>query len=232
MAISVAIIPARGGSKRIPRKNIKLFCGKPLITWTIEKVLECNVFDRIIVSTDDEEIADIAKKAGAEVPFMRPAALSGDHATTAVVVDHAIEWLINEGKDVDYVCNIYPGSVFIQSAFVNQAFKLVKENEYDSVLSVCEFNYPIQRALVTNPRNTIEFMNPQYALTRTNDLETTYHDAAMFCWVKVQAFRTSKTMITENTSSVVIPRKYVIDIDTPEDFEIAEALFKVHHGIK
>lgn len=225
MSSKVAIIPARGGSKRIPRKNIKSFCGKPMILWTLEKLQEFKIFDRIIVSTDDEEIAAISREAGVDVPFMRPDELADDFATTAVVLEHAIEWLAKNDIAYDYACCAYPTSVFVTEDALKAGLRAVEEEQYDSAMAVCSFSYPIQRSLSVNDAGCLEFMQPDFALARSNDLPEAFHDAAMFYWLNASVFLKTKTILGEKTAPVYVSRKHVVDIDTAEDFDFAESLF-------
>lgn len=172
--MNVAIIPARGGSKRIPRKNIKEFCGKPMIAWSIEAAQQSGVFDRIIVSTDDEEIAEVARKYGAEVPFMRPEELSNDFAGTIPVIHHATDWLINHGGAVDFVCCIYATAPFIRPADIVRGLATLREQQGDYAFTVSKFPYPIQRALKVSSEQHISMFSPDMFHVRSQDLEESW----------------------------------------------------------
>jgi N-acylneuraminate cytidylyltransferase len=225
----VAVIPARGGSKRIPRKNIKEFCGKPMIAWSIDAARKPGLFDRVIVSTDDREIAAIAESLGAEVPFMRPPELSDDHAGTSVVIAHAIEWLRQQGMNPDLVCCIYATAPFISSDDLQLGFKLLQESGADFAFSVTSYAFPIQRAIRLTSGGRMEMFQPEHFTTRSQDLEEAYHDAGQFYWGKSDAWCSGKSIIGPNSIPIVIPRSRVQDIDTPEDWERAELMF---HALK
>ncbi len=225
--MNVAIIPARGGSKRIPRKNIKEFCGKPMIAWSIEAACKSGVFDRIIVSTDDEEIANISIKFGAEVPFIRPESLADDFSGTNAVVKHAIEELESQGNIIDLVCCIYATAPFIQVEDILRGYENLIENE-DAYFSfpVCEFPYPIQRALKLVHNNRIEMFQPEHFSSRSQDLVSSYHDAGQFYWGRRDAYLKNLITFKEYSIPIIIPRKRVIDLDTMEDWELAVIMSK------
>ncbi len=228
--MKVAIIPARGGSKRIPRKNIKEFCGKPMIAYSIQAALDSKLFDRVIVSTDDEEIATIAKQYGAEVPFIRPPELSDDYTTTIPVIAHAIKELQKE-EIVTVACCIYATAPFIQDNFLKEAYqKLISSNNSYS-FSVTSFPSPIQRALKLDETNHVEMFQPEHFNTRSQDLEEAYHDAGQFYFGTSNAWLNGEFFFTKHSSAIIIPRHFVQDIDTLEDFQRAELIYKVlHHG--
>jgi len=223
--MKIAVIPARGGSKRIPRKNIKEFCGNPMISWSIKAARESNLFDHIVVSTDDEEIAKIARDNGAETPFMRPANLADDHTPTVPVVAHAIESCIQFGWAVDYACCIYPGTPFLQVGDLVAAFELINDRAADFVFPVAEYAHPIQRAMRHMPNGNMQFISPQFELTRTQDLEKTYHDAGQFYWGTSSAWLEKKKMHTDGLG-MPIPNWRVVDIDSEDDWIRAEMIFK------
>lgn len=223
---ALCVIPARGGSKRIPRKNIREFCGKPIIAWSIEAAQKAGCFDRIIVSTDDSEIAAIAKKWGAEIPFMRPPELSDDMTATRPVVNHAIREIEKESGLPEFVCCIYATAVFLQSDDLQKGWKRVQENGVDFAFSVTSFPYPIQRALRVLQGGGVEMFQPEHRLTRSQDLEEAYHDAGQFYWGKTAAFLSDKPTFGTMSVPIVLPRFRVQDIDTMEDWTRAELMFK------
>jgi pseudaminic acid cytidylyltransferase len=224
--VNIAVIPARGGSKRIPRKNIRDFCGKPMIAYSIEAALQSGCFDRVIVSTDDVEIAEIAKKYGAEVPFMRPAELSNDYAGTIPVIGHAIEWLMEQGLDPQLVCCLYATAPFITPEYLQQGLQQLKETEAAYAFTVTSYAFPIQRAIKINPELGIEMFDPESFNTRSQDLDEAWHDAGQFYWGKAECWLTEKVIFGPESSPIILPRHQVQDIDTYEDWMRAEWLFK------
>lgn len=222
---AIAIIPARGGSKRIPRKNIREFCGKPMIAWSIETALSSDCFDRIIVSTDDEEIAAVAREFGAEVPFMRPEELADDHAATRPVVNHAIRQVRADGVMPEWVCCLYPTAPFALPEDLQSAFAQLKDERLDFVFSAASFAYPIQRSFRIRPDGAPERFYPEHRTTRSQDLEEAYHDAGQFYWGRCQAFLADLDTISANSRPHLLPRYRVHDIDIEEDWERAELLF-------
>lgn len=223
MPLNIAVIPARGGSKRIPRKNIKLFAGKPMIAYAINAAKESGLFEHIIVSTDDEEIAQVAKEHGAEVPFMRPAELANDHAATIPVIKHAIEACSALGWRPDHVCCIYPNVPFIQLADIQGAFNRLINSTLNYCYPVTEFPSAIQRALKLTDNNQTQPFYPEFEATRTQDLEHAYYDAGQFYWGKTHAWLTD-AKIHSGGLGYVIPNWRVVDIDTPTDWQRAELL--------
>jgi len=220
--MKVAIIPARGGSKRIPRKNIKSFCGKPIIAWSIDAAIQSGLFDEIIVSTDDEEIATIARAYGAKVPFMRPAALADDYTGTHAVVKHALQELEHQGSVINHVCCMYATAPFIQVEDILQGYKNITQyEEIHYSFPVCEFPYPIQRALKHTNKNRIEMFQQQYCFSRSQDLEPAFYDVGQFYWGKKDAYINELPLFGRHSMTIVIPRKRAIDLDTPEDWELA-----------
>ncbi|MDH0718432.1 pseudaminic acid cytidylyltransferase [Acinetobacter junii] len=223
--MKIAIIPARGGSKRIPRKNIKDFCGKPMIAWSIEVAIKSACFDRIIVSTDDEEIAETAKKYGAEVPFIRPKELADDYTGTNDVVCHAIKWLKNSGVNPSEVCCIYATAPFIQVDDLQQAYMKLLESDCNYVFSVTSYAFPIQRAIKVSEDNRTEMFCPEYENTRSQDLDEAYHDAGQFYWGTTIAWLNQDSVFNLNSMAYILPRYRVQDIDTLEDWQRAELMF-------
>ncbi len=224
--MKIAVIPARGGSKRIPRKNIKLFCGKPMIAWSIEAARASGLFDHIVVSTDDAEIAEVAKVHGAEVPFMRPAALSDDHTATSPVVAHAIEWYREHGHMPDPVCCIYATAPFVTAADLQRGLQTLTDTGSDFAFSVTSYAFPIQRAIKLTQGCWVEMFQPENFNTRSQDLEEAFHDAGQFYWGRAEAWLTGKPIFSTNAAPVMLPRHRVQDIDTPEDWVRAEWMFK------
>ena len=224
--MKLAIIPARGGSKRIPRKNIKSFCGKPMIAWSIEAALRSSEFDRIIVSTDDDEIAEVAQAHGAEVPFLRPAELSGDHTGTIPVIAHAIDWVSQHGAPVELACCIYATAPFVTAADIQRGRRTLVESDSDYAFSITSYPFPIQRAIRINAEGRVEMFSPEHFNTRSQDLEEAFHDAGQFYWGRAHAWLQGEMIFSPHSLPVLLPRHRVQDIDTPEDWARAEWLFK------
>lgn len=223
----VAIIPARGGSKRIPRKNIKSFYGKPMIAWSIEAALASECFERVIVSTDDEEIADVAKQWGADVPFMRPRELSDDHTGTIPVIAQAIEWLRQSGQAPNVVCCLYATAPFVQPIDLQRGERaLQKYPDAHYAFSVTSYAFPIQRALRMTSNGGVAMFQPEHFHTRSQDLDEAWHDAGQFYWGRADAWCKGSPIFSEYSVPVALPRHRVQDIDTPEDWQRAEWLFK------
>jgi pseudaminic acid cytidylyltransferase len=218
---AIAVIPARGGSKRIPRKNVKVFSGRPMITYAIAAAQESQLFDHIVVTTDDSEIAEVAQKNGAEVPFMRPVSLSDDFTPTVPVVAHAIEMCEEIDWDFDYVCCIYPCVPFIQVGDLKQAFELLVGSEANFAFPVVEYAPPIQRALKMNDLGEISSFFPDFELSRTQDLERSFHDAGQFYWGSKVSWRKSER-VHSGAIGLQVPSWRCVDIDTPEDWINAE----------
>lgn len=223
----IAVIPARGGSKRIPRKNIKEFGGRPIIGWSIEAALESNCFDHVIVSTDDEEIAIVARKEGAEVPFLRPSSLAQDNTATAPVIKHAIEWVTTNWSATEYACCIYATAPFVETSRIKEGFELLCKTDANFAFSVTSFGFPVQRAIIIREDRRLEMLQPEHALTRSQDLEEAYHDAGQFYWGRASAWVDELVVMGPASVPVVVPRKRVQDIDTFEDWERAELMFKI-----
>ena len=222
----LAVIPARGGSKRIPRKNIKLFCGKPMITWSIEAALQSGCFDQIVVSTDDAEIAEIARQCGAQVPFMRPAELSDDHTGTTAVMAHAIDWLTVQGQTPAQVCCLYATAPFVSADDLRRGLTVLTDTGSDYAFAVTSYAFPIQRAIRITPAGRVEMFNAEHFNTRSQDLEEAYHDAGQFYWGRAAAWLQGQMIFSPAAAPVMLPRHRVQDIDTPEDWTRAEWMFK------
>jgi len=222
--MNIAIIPARGGSKRIPRKNIKDFCGKPMIARAIEVAKASGLFSHIVVTTDDAEIAELARMWGAEVPFVRPSELADDYTPTVPVVAHAISACQALGWQVDHVCCIYPAVPFMQSTDLIAALHLLETSEVGYVFPVADFPSAIQRALRQRPSGLMEPFYSQYASTRTQDLEPAYYDAGQFYWGRAQTWLEGKN-IHQHGMGLVIPNWRVVDIDNAEDWQRTELMY-------
>ena len=224
--MNVAIIPARGGSKLIPRKNIKQFCGKPMIAWPIEVAKQSKLFDRIIVSTDDEEIAVVAKSCGAEVPFMRPVKLSNDYAGTIEVIAHAVSWMHEQGWQPEKVCCIYATSVFFKVSDIKKGYDAMVKGNWSYAFSVTEFEYPIFRSFKERTNGGVEMFFPEHFESRSQDLPEALHDAAQFYWGKADAWVNNLRIFDKHSFPVKLPRWRVQDIDTKDDWKRAEFLLK------
>ncbi|MBL7249436.1 pseudaminic acid cytidylyltransferase [Alloalcanivorax marinus] len=224
--MSVAIIPARGGSKRIPGKNIKPFQGRPMIAWSIRAALESGCFQRVIVSTDDEGIAKVAREWGAETPFMRPPELADDHTGTLPVIAHALEWLTDHGETVETACCLYATAPFVRPEDLRAGRDRLDRGDVDYAFSVTRYAFPIQRALRVTPQGRIGMFQPEHFSTRSQDLEEAWHDAGQFYWGRALAWREQRPLFSEAAAPIELPRYRVQDIDTPEDWERAEWLFK------
>lgn len=224
--MKLCMIPARGGSKRIPRKNIKPFLGKPIIAYSIEAALASGCFDKVIVSTDDQEIADVARQYGADVPFLRPAELSDDHAGTVPVIVHTIEWYQSQGTPVTDICCLYSTAPFVTAERLADAYKQLQESDADYCFTVTEFAYPIQRALRRTENGRIAMFDPDQFHTRSQDLEPAFHDAGQFYWGRSEAFVSGNALFSEHASPYVLPGYLVQDIDTPDDWIRAELMYR------
>lgn len=222
----LAVIPARGGSKRIPRKNIRSFAGKPMIAWPIEAALQSCCFDQVIVSTDDAEIADIARASGAKVPFMRPETLSDDHTGTTPVIRNAIEWFVAQGIVPEQVCCIYATAPFVRPEDIRKGLEVLNSEGCEFAFSVTSYAFPIQRALRLSEQGRVEMFQPEHFNTRSQDLEEAYHDAGQFYWGQSSAWLAGKPVFSPSAAPVILPRYRVQDIDTPEDWERAEWMFR------
>lgn len=224
--MKLCVIPARGGSKRIPRKNIKSFNGKPMIAWSIEAAKASGLFDRIIVSTDDAEIAEVAKQWGADVPFIRPEVLSNDHTGTTPVIAHATQWALDQGMDVEAVCCIYATAPFVQVGDLKHGWQALTSGDWDYAFAVTDFAAPIFRAFKQLDEGGVEMFFPEHFATRSQDLPVALHDAGQFYWGRPAAWLEDKRIFDQRSKPIEIPRWRVQDIDTQEDWEKAEWMFK------
>lgn len=221
---SVCIITARGGSKRIPRKNIRMFCGKPIIAYSIEAAIRCGLFDEVMVSTDDEEIADIAIGYGATVPYMRSEETSNDFATTSDVIREVLSSYGSDGKYFDSFFCVYPTAPFVTSERLKEAFEKLEEGA-DSVVSVVQFSFPPQRGLIVR-EGSLVYEYPEYQFARSQDLLPVFHDAGQFYGCRTQSFQSENTLFAGLCKPVILPESEVQDIDTEEDWILAELKYK------
>lgn len=222
---NIAIIPARGGSKRIPQKNIKPFCNKPIIAYSIEAALASNLFDEVMVSTDDERIATIALQFGASVPFMRSAKNADDFATTLDVLNEVIQQYSLLERRFEYGCCIYPTAPFVTNTILHTAFNTMKEDGFDSVFPVVKYSYPIWRSLkIENGRPSMWW--PENMLKRSQDLPPSYHDAGQFYWFNTNKIENAASLFTDNSGVIIIDELHVQDIDNLEDWKLAEIKYK------
>ena len=223
--MKVAVIPARGGSKRIPHKNIRPFCGRPVIGYSISAAQSSGCFDRILVSTDDDNIADVARAEGAEVPFRRPASLSDDHCGTIPVVAHAINWLAEHVQRPAYVCCIYATAPFVRAEDIDAGLRQLRERGGDYCFAVTRYASPIQRAFRLDADGRVNMFSPEYFESRSQDLEPAYHDAAQFYWGTAEAWLDGRPIFSDSAISVVLPHYRVQDIDSEDDWARAEAMY-------
>jgi pseudaminic acid cytidylyltransferase len=223
----VAIIPARGGSKRIPKKNIKPFHGKPLISYSIEVALKSNLFDHVLVSTDSKEISDIAINAGAEVPFTRSQELSDDYSTTDAVFIDSIDWVQKNWGACDEACCIYPTAPLLEVEYLENGLEELIKHQAVSAFSVTNYDYSIWRSFKMNDQGRLELNWPEMKTKRSQDLDDAYHDAGQFYWVNIEKYMKEKSLFSQNSVPVLIPRHKVQDIDTPEDWIMAERLYQI-----
>lgn len=222
--MTVCVIPARGGSKRIPRKNIRDFHGRPMIGWSIAGARASGLFDRIVVSTDDPAIADVAMAEGAEVPFLRPADLANDHAATGPVIAHAVQALGLAAETA--VCCLYATAPFVRAEDLAQGARFLAEGA-TFAMAVTRFDYPVQRALRRSAEGQVEMMDPAQMLVRSQDLEPAWHDAGQFYWGRAASWTAGLPIFGAGARGVALPSWRVVDIDTPDDWTRAEALFSV-----
>lgn len=228
----IAIITARGGSKRIPKKNIKEFCGLPIIAYSIRTALGSGLFDEVMVSTDSEEIAETAKKFGANVPFMRSADNSDDYATTEDVILEVLQRYRELGTEYDYVCCIYPTAPFVTEAALAEAMAKMEKYEPSVVIPIVQFSYPPQRCFVVDDRGYARFKYPQYVRTRSQDLEKQYHDAGQFYIYNSDRLIAANGIIEDDFMPIIMPELLVQDIDTEDDWKIAEMKYKIINNIR
>jgi pseudaminic acid cytidylyltransferase len=223
---NICIIPARGGSKRIPKKNIKLFLGKPIIAYSIEAAINSNLFDEIMVSTDDIEIASIAKEYGAKVPFFRSEKNSNDFSTTSVVIEEVIFEYKKLEKYFDQLCCCYPTAPFVTPEILTQGLELLDNNDVESVFPIVEFDYPILRSFKLNDNKYLDYNWPEYINYRSQDLPKSYHDAGQWYWIKATAFETYRNLFTPKTKAIQLSSTEVQDIDNENDWNLAELKFR------
>jgi N-acylneuraminate cytidylyltransferase len=224
--LKFALIPARAGSKRIPHKNIKVFNGKPMIAYAIETALASGLFDQVVVSTDSEEIADIARSFGASVPFMRPVAIADDYATTRDVISHALDYMLADFPSITHCCCIYATSPLLQQEYLIKGFDaLCQYQDKSFAFSVTEFPFPVQRALTIKDGH-LSALYPEFANARSQDLETAYHDAGQFYWGTTAGFLSKKAVFSEHSVPIILPSYLVQDIDTLDDWRRAELMHK------
>lgn len=224
---NLCIIPARGGSKRIPRKNIKDFLGKPIIAYSIEAAIASGLFDKVMVSTDDNEIAEIAIKYGATVPFFRSEKTANDYATTFDVIEEVLLQYQELNVFFDYACCLYACAPLVTKGKLIEGFQILKSNPFDSVFPVMSFGFPIQRALSRGGDNKVTFFYPEFSLSRSQDLEQSYHDAGQFYWMNVNACMAQQKILTDNTGSIEISELEGQDIDNEVDWRLAELKYKL-----
>jgi pseudaminic acid cytidylyltransferase len=228
--MNIAIIPARGGSKRIPRKNIRPFCGRPMMAWAIDAVRESGLFDWIVVSTDDPEIAETARNLGADIPFMRPGELADDRTGTIAVIAHATNWAQERGWPIEAVCCVYPTAPMISPDDLAEGLRLLDERPSDFVFAATDYPSPIFRAFRQAEHGGVEMFFPEHFESRSQDLPRALHDAAQFYWGRPDAWLTAQTLFGPKSDVLLIPRWRVQDVDTPEDWVRAEALFQALGG--
>jgi pseudaminic acid cytidylyltransferase len=221
----VAIIPARGGSKRIPRKNIKIFAGLPIIAHSIKAAQDSELFDKIIVTTDDDEIADIARTFGAKIPFMRPKELSDDFTTSGEVIEHTLKYLRDNNEHYDYCCIIYATAPLLQVKYLIEGFEKLKNSDAINAFSATTMPFPIQRTFKVNADGRCEMFTPEHYMTRSQDLEEAYQDAGQFYWTRLDK-ESKEVMFGKDSIPVILPRHLVQDIDTSEDWQRAEFMYK------
>jgi len=223
--MNLCVIPARGGSKRIPRKNIKPFLGRPIIDYSIKSAIESNCFDKVIVSTDDDEIAQIAKNSGADVPFLRPKNLADDFTALIDVVSHSIKWFEKENIFYEYTCCLLPTAPLVSSEILQTAFNNLLSYDSSYCLPINSYPYPVQRALKRNKKGSLEMLFPENQNTRSQDLEEIFHDAGQFYWGKSEAFKDNVPILGEDSVGFAINNLTAYDIDDIEDWHFAEQLY-------
>jgi|TARA_B110000046_G_C12973363_1_gene389973 pseudaminic acid cytidylyltransferase len=224
--LNICVIPARGGSKRIPRKNIKEFQGEPIIAYSIKIALESKYFDRVIVSTDDDEIASVAEKYGAEVPFKRPCDLSNDFIGVEDVVDHAVKYIENEGKRCKYVCTLLATAPLLQKHYLIQGYEELKNSEAINSFSATSMPFPIQRSFKLTKEGRCKMFTPEYYMCRSQDLDEAFQDAGQFYWSK-RDHVSNETIFGKDSIPILLPRYLVQDIDSLEDWKRAEYMYQV-----
>ncbi len=226
----IAIIPARGGSKRIPKKNIKFFYGKPIISYSIEVAKKSNLFDEIMVSTDDLEISKISKSYGAEVPFIRSKLNSKDDSTTADVIAEVIQKYESKGRIFDYICCIYPTAPLINEKHLIKSFNIFIKNKFESLIPLVSYSTPIQRAIKLNDKK-IEMFFPEFTNSRSQDLERAYFDSGQFYWIDKESFIKKNKLFTDNTGGYILSELQAQDIDNPDDWELTKLKYKLNERL-
>jgi pseudaminic acid cytidylyltransferase len=224
--VKIAVIPARGGSKRIPRKNIRMFCGKPIIAYSISAAQQTGLFDQVVVSTDDEEIASVAREFGATTPFIRPKEIADDFTGTNAVVKHAVAWFNAQSNDVTHACCLYATAPLVQANFITQGYEALSRSDAAFAFSVTSYAFPIQRAVRITPDGRVDAIYPEHRMTRSQDLEHAYHDAGQFYWGTARAFLEDMPVFAPHSIGVILPRHLVQDIDTLEDWDQAELMYR------
>ena len=225
--MKIRLIPARSGSKRIKNKNIKIFCGKPIISYSIELAKKSKLFDKIIVSTDSKKIARIAKKYGAEIPFIRPRKLANEFTPDKDVLNHFIDFYNKKKININYLCYLYPTSTLLKKSIMKKSYNLLARSKYSKLILVSNFSHPIQRALIKNKFNEIKFLNKKHQFTRSQDLKNFYHDAGQCYWYNIKKYNKIKNKTNIRTLAFQLDRHEFQDIDTIEDFKVAENLYKL-----
>jgi N-acylneuraminate cytidylyltransferase len=224
--VKIAVIPARGGSKRIPRKNIRMFCGKPIIAYSIAAAQQAGLFDQVVVSTDDDEIATVARDFGATTPFIRPKEIADDFTGTNAVVKHAVTWFNAQSNVVTHACCLYATAPLVQARFIAEGYEVLSRSDAAFAFSVTSYAFPIQRAVRITPDGRVDAIHPEHRMTRSQDLEHAYHDAGQFYWGTARAFLEDLPLFAPHSIGVILPRHFVQDIDTPEDWERAELMYR------
>ena len=223
---SICIITARGGSKRIPRKNIKEFCGKPIIAYSIEAAIKSGCFDEVMCSTDDEEIAEVARRYGASVPFMRSVATANDFATTADVLNEVVAEYRKRGKCFEYFCCLYPTAPFVNAERIRQGLEMMIAAKANGAMPVVQYSYPIQRALKISD-GAVSMREPEHLRSRSQDLEPMYHDAGQYYWYRTEAFKSNPNIMAISPLAIITPEEEVQDIDTHDDWKMAEMKYRL-----
>lgn len=224
--MKIAVIPARGGSKRIPRKNIRMFCGKPIIAYSIAAAQQTGLFDQVVVSTDDEEIASVAREFGATTPFIRPKEIADDFTGTNAVVKHAVAWFNSRSNDVTHACCLYATAPLMQANFITEGYEALSRSDAAFAFSVTSYAFPIQRAVRITSDGRVDAIYPEHRMTRSQDLEHAYHDAGQFYWGTARAFLEDMPLFAPHSIGVILPRHLVQDIDTLEDWDQAELMYR------
>lgn len=227
---NICIIPARGESKRLPKKNIKLFSGKPVIAYSIEAAINSGLFDEVMVSTDDAEISEIAIRFGAKIPFLRSNKTSDDYATTFDVIEEVISQYDSLHLNFDFICCIYPCSPLIAITKLKLAFQLLKNNNFDVVLPIVSFSFPVQRAVKIMSGNKVSPFYPEFNLKRSQDLEKSYHDAGQFYWMNTKKILENKKLLVDNTGYIILSEMECQDIDNELDWELTELKYQLLKG--